>query len=212
MFNLEQSIADWRKQMLSAGIKAPVPLEELEIHLREDIKQQTGAGLSESNAFEISVQRIGRADALEVEFKKVEDAKEKRHRVLVLAFVLLAYSSIELMGIHAFLKCEMSPAWRLAGWINIVLFGCVVLSILGWRWVKHAFPVISDKRVRTGIGIFFGLIGVAGLVGLRSFILPNYEFTVGQVLVLAPWFFTLMIALAVVLAGIEDAARLKRMS
>ncbi len=210
MFNLENSIADWRKQMLAAGIKTPVPLEELESHLREDIKQQTGAGLSESNAFKISVQRIGRADALEVEFKKVEDSKEKRHRVLVLASVLLAYSSIELTGIHASLKCEMSPAWRLAGWADIVLFACVLLSILGWRWVKHAFPVIPDKRVRRGIGIFFGLIGVSVTVGLISFILPNYEFTVGQGYVLALWFFTLMVALAVVLAGIEDAARLKR--
>ena len=37
MFGLEQAIADWRQQMLAAGIKTPVPLEELEIHLREDI-------------------------------------------------------------------------------------------------------------------------------------------------------------------------------
>ena len=37
MFSLEKSIAGWREQMLAAGIKAPVPLEELEIHLREEI-------------------------------------------------------------------------------------------------------------------------------------------------------------------------------
>jgi len=30
MFNLEQSIADWRRQMIAGGIKTPVPLEELE--------------------------------------------------------------------------------------------------------------------------------------------------------------------------------------
>jgi hypothetical protein len=29
MFKLEQSIMEWRRQMLAAGIKAPVPLEEL---------------------------------------------------------------------------------------------------------------------------------------------------------------------------------------
>jgi hypothetical protein len=39
MFDLEQSIATWRRQMLDAGIKAPVPLEELESHLRDDIEQ-----------------------------------------------------------------------------------------------------------------------------------------------------------------------------
>ncbi len=28
MFILEQAIAEWRKQMLAAGIKTPVPLKE----------------------------------------------------------------------------------------------------------------------------------------------------------------------------------------
>ena len=40
MFNLEAAIADWRRQMLAAGIKAPVPLEELESHMREDVENQ----------------------------------------------------------------------------------------------------------------------------------------------------------------------------
>ncbi len=30
MFDLENAIADWRRQMLAAGIQTPVPLEELE--------------------------------------------------------------------------------------------------------------------------------------------------------------------------------------
>ena len=29
-------MTDWRRQMIAAGIKTPVPLEELEIHLREE--------------------------------------------------------------------------------------------------------------------------------------------------------------------------------
>ncbi len=44
MFDLEESIADWRKQMLAAGIKSPVPPEELEIHLREEIERQMQPG------------------------------------------------------------------------------------------------------------------------------------------------------------------------
>jgi hypothetical protein len=39
MFNLEQAIATWRRQMLAAGLKSPVPLEELESHLREEMEQ-----------------------------------------------------------------------------------------------------------------------------------------------------------------------------
>ena len=47
MFNLEKEISEWRQQMLAAGVKSPVPLEELESHLREDIEQQVQSGLSE---------------------------------------------------------------------------------------------------------------------------------------------------------------------
>src|SRR5690348_16825423 len=70
MFDLEQAIANWRKQMLAAGIKTPVPLEELEIHLREEIERQMKPGLDEREAFEISVQQIGQAGILKSEFEK----------------------------------------------------------------------------------------------------------------------------------------------
>jgi len=72
MFNLEQAIADWRRQMLAAGIKTPVPLEELEGHLREEIERQMKLGLSEQKAFEDSILRIGQPEILGNEFKKSE--------------------------------------------------------------------------------------------------------------------------------------------
>jgi hypothetical protein len=46
MFNLEQSIADWRRQMLAAVVKTPVPPEELESHLRDDVEDQMRSGVS----------------------------------------------------------------------------------------------------------------------------------------------------------------------
>ena len=72
MFDLERSIADWRRQMLAAGIKTPVPLEELENHLREEIERQMRSGVDAQPAFEIAVQQMGRAHALKREFKKSE--------------------------------------------------------------------------------------------------------------------------------------------
>jgi len=38
MFNLEQAILDWRRQMAASGIKAPDVLDELESHLRDDVE------------------------------------------------------------------------------------------------------------------------------------------------------------------------------
>ena len=70
MFNLEQAIAEWRRQMLAAGIKTPVPLEELEIHLREEIERQVQSGTEAQSALEAAVQKIGRAGVLKNEFQK----------------------------------------------------------------------------------------------------------------------------------------------
>ncbi len=70
MFNLEEAITDWRKKMLAAGIKTPAPLDELEIHLREEIEQRVRAGGTAQQAFELATAQIGQADSIKTEFKK----------------------------------------------------------------------------------------------------------------------------------------------
>ena len=87
MFDLEKAIADWRRQMLVAGISAPAPLEELEIHLREDIAQQIQSGLSAQQAFGIAVKTIGQALELKREFKKTSAPMEMQE-VIKLAGVI----------------------------------------------------------------------------------------------------------------------------
>jgi len=77
--------------MLAAGIKTPVPLEELEIHLREEIEQQMKSGLNEQKAFEISAQIIGEARPLKIEFKKI-DAENWNRPLAWTAWTLFAIS------------------------------------------------------------------------------------------------------------------------
>jgi hypothetical protein len=91
MFNLDQAISNWRQQMLTAGIKTPVPLEELEIHLREEIEQQMKSGLEELNAFEISAQTIGQVKPLKIEFKKI-DAQNWNRPLAWAAWILFVIS------------------------------------------------------------------------------------------------------------------------
>jgi hypothetical protein len=71
MFNLEQSIADWRRQMSSAGIKSPELLDELESHLWEEIRKLLSAGVPEVEAFQLAVTRIGSSESLRTEFNKL---------------------------------------------------------------------------------------------------------------------------------------------
>jgi hypothetical protein len=104
MFDLEQSIAEWRKQMLAAGIKTPAPLEELEIHLREEIERQMQSGLSAQPAFGIAVEKIGQAPELKREFKKT-GAPMEMQEIIRLAGVICVAVALFLPGVHLFSYC-----------------------------------------------------------------------------------------------------------
>jgi hypothetical protein len=71
MFNLEQAIAEWRRQMLAAGLKTGRRLDELESHLREEISALKSAGASESVAFEQAAARLGSPRSVYTEFNKI---------------------------------------------------------------------------------------------------------------------------------------------
>lgn len=68
MFDLEHSIAQWRRQMLAAGISA-LELDELESHLRDEVVHQMRSGLNGQLAFETAVSQIGQGAELKKEFK-----------------------------------------------------------------------------------------------------------------------------------------------
>ncbi len=51
MFDVERAITEWRQRIIAAGVKTEEILSELESHLRDDIEQQTRAGLTLQQAF-----------------------------------------------------------------------------------------------------------------------------------------------------------------
>jgi hypothetical protein len=101
--------------MLAAGIKSPVPLEELETHLREEIEWRIKSGLSERQAFEIAAQKIGEFEQIKTEFKKL--AADNWNRPL-------AYVAWSMFVISFFV-----PAYTVEfGW------RCAVVSISAITW------------------------------------------------------------------------------
>jgi hypothetical protein len=216
MFDLEQFIADWRHQMLAAGVKTPVPLEELELHLREDVEEQRKSGLSEPQAFAAAVRRIGPGKTLNAEFTKCGCLRERREELLkylALGCSFLAYGGFKLMWFRAFLKSDAGLAWRLAGWADIALSGLIVISLLNWRRTRRAFSVIGSHRACLTAGVVFGLVAVVGwaiiFVASGNFLLPYVNFTQGAMLVIVAWYFTSLVGSAVVLAGVAGATKLK---
>ena len=87
MFDLEQSITNWREQMFAAGIEAAA-LEELESHLREEIEQAMRSGMGAQQAFELSVDLIGKAARINDEFKKIGMDARSPMRIVTLLMAL----------------------------------------------------------------------------------------------------------------------------
>jgi hypothetical protein len=80
MFDLEQAIAEWRRQLLAAGIKPLATLDELESHLREQFAQLDARESTEADRFQVAVSRLGQTDALKREFAKVKRPLSSRLR------------------------------------------------------------------------------------------------------------------------------------
>jgi hypothetical protein len=75
VFNLEESIAEWRAQMVSAGVRKAEILAELESHLRDDWERRALSGESERKAFENAVNAVGQPALLRGEFAKIAGKK-----------------------------------------------------------------------------------------------------------------------------------------
>jgi hypothetical protein len=153
MFNLEQSIAEWRQQMLAAGIKTPVPLEELENHLREDIAQQMQSGLSAQQAFGIAVKKIGRAPELKREFKKVSAPMETQEVIKLAGVIFVALTLF--CPLFLFLPClQARELGLMVKMYALALYAITVAaSVLSWKYNHKLLPVILNQPLRRAVGL-----------------------------------------------------------
>jgi len=162
MLNLNEAIADWRRQMAAGGITSPNVLDELESHLRADVEQQVRSGLTVHQAFEVAAQRMGSASLLKAEFMKVGGLKEARQGK-VIGIACCAFAGLfsllltpRLLTIH-----ELSMAERMLGLAAVAL---TVLSMVSWRFSHKYFPAIRSRRVRMAAGVACGLTGAAWIL------------------------------------------------
>ena len=122
--------------MLAAGIKTPVPLEELEIHLRDEIERQTKSGLNEQKAFEISVQQIGRPKMLKREFKKCERTFVKKMLIILIGIFAVLFGPALILPALAWYRDHGSmPAQQLTFFLAgiVITIGSVSTTIHGFK-------------------------------------------------------------------------------
>lgn len=160
MFDLEQSIAQWRKQMLTAGIN-PTPLVELENHLREDFERQVKSGMPQPDAFKIAVEHIGSGATIRSEFKKAGDPIAIKFLKLVgLAFTVIA-GFFGLMFLSKLFGHTSGVGPKLAG------LAAVAAILMSWRYSHKFLPAIRHQWVRAAIGA--GCC-IAAMLGMRYFV------------------------------------------
>jgi hypothetical protein len=208
MFNLEKSIAEWRKQMLTAGIKFPVPLGELENHLREEIERQVRSGADSPRAFEIAAEKIGPASELKNEFKKVPEPLEIRFVKLagIACGVVAGFFLLWTVFVFLFIR-EANWASRIFGLL------AVVMTVLSWRYAGELLPAIRYQKIRAATGLLACAAGFGGtllfikqaLPGL--FEVPLYaDFPINKLFDLFVIIWTAMAILGAVAYRLDEAA------
>ena len=203
MFNLEQAVTQWRRQMSAAGIKSSDVLDELESHLREDMERQTRSGVDAQKAFEAAVQKIGPAGALKNEFRRSTAAIVAEKMMVGAAILVLAFGAF--LSVVTLVLCYHTFAERVAG--------CVVISlsfgvICAWPAFVSRLPAIHPKRKLQAIQVICLAAGFALGTGYVQMILPFFQRSTDGMIPAIGFFacFPIAVALAVA-AGLDRAAR-----
>jgi hypothetical protein len=148
--SLEPLIAEWRTHISeAAGMRAP-DVEELEAHLRDQIRDLGAAGLTEDEAFMVAVKRLGELDELSREFATADRSRLWRQLVVgegtelgtrsegllaALGLAVLAAIAIQIPRI-----LDMGPTAMETFYLRNT--GLVVLPFLAWYFArKHRLTV-----------------------------------------------------------------------
>ena len=171
----------------AAGIQTPVPLDELEVHLREDIAQQMQSGLGAPQAFGIAVKKIGQAPELKREFRKVSAPMEIPKIIQLAGTIFVALALF--CPLFIFLPFLLDPGVSLmAKMLAAALYATIVATIvLSWRYNHKLLPVIHNQPLRRAVGIVcyagcllwmrFGVFHFSpGGSHPRSFFMPLFVF------------------------------------
>lgn len=203
MFDLEESIASWRRQMLAAGIETPGLLNELESHLREDIERQIKFGARASEAFRSAAKRIGSAEVVKMEFAKVRTSWIE---ALMLSVCVVLVGFIFLFGGFTFWFMGFSIGEQALAYSALI----VTLAVAcGWRSSVSYLPVIRARRKRILVELACAASGFLLANLAVNFILPYFVTRpLDRQIPAVGFFLPAVIAIGIVLAcGIEEAAR-----
>lgn len=158
-FELNRSIAQWRRDLRAAGSFAGGDLVELELHLRDEIEALEQAGLSAAEAFLVARRRLGRARELATEYHKVKPWLTWYRPVFWFLVAMLAWPLLS-MGIDFAVGGAIAAGgawgWSLAQLQVAVVVGTlgvpIASGVIGWSLIRR-FSLHAVSRP-IAIGVF----------------------------------------------------------
>jgi hypothetical protein len=169
-FDLNGAIAEWRSGMGREDALGAEALRELESHLREGVRELTGKGLSEEEAFLIARRRMGAGPELAKEFAAADPEGVWRRRLFW--FVMMSVFT----WLFAEFYMVLGQVFMSSDFVRTMKYGSVP-----WIWILagiSAFLVCRGvvRRVsaigRAGVGLSRRKVGAGvcyGILALKAF-------------------------------------------
>jgi hypothetical protein len=144
MFDLEKSIVNWRRELITAGVTAGDILDELENHLREDVEQQVRSGVDAATAFNAALKRVGEPGALKAEFAKASTDTPTLLPKIFRSFCFVSAPFVLLVGGWAFWDSETGLAERVLGMVAV---SGIAFYLGGLPFWYRSLPSPENPRV-----------------------------------------------------------------
>jgi hypothetical protein len=162
MHKLEQRITEWRKEMTAGQGIGRETLEELENHLREMIDEHLRSGLSENDAFQKAVARVGPPPAISSEFGKLTHSMWWPVKVAIglglaaaIAMAMLGIARFDGTGISLLLAIHVFTVTL--GYLSAFLIGGVGICFV----LRRCFSDFSPARLESLSRISFIFASIA---------------------------------------------------
>jgi len=151
MHNLEQQIAEWRKA--NAPVIGRERIGELENHLREALGELIQSGVPAGEAWATALARLGDANALAAEFRKVEPGTYWPLRIgfagwIVCGMALLFFVKARIAGQIAENILAVHAFTITMGYSASLIVGAVGICSIGQGFFAPLSPSESQRLVR----------------------------------------------------------------
>lgn len=166
MFELEESIKNWRLSLLQNQDVLESDAYELESHVRDEVDSLMLAGLTAEEAFMVSTHRIGDNHSVGQEYSKVNPSLAWRRRVFWMCFGILTSILISsvvafLSSITAFLLIRFNiNAYAFTVASALVHFGMYFVILLSVIFLLGVFTKFMKDKLSMSKVLVFCLISI----------------------------------------------------